>query len=328
MAPPQARDRYYQPQPVPPVDRLSSTTVIPARSAPSIAVPPPQQPKDGTSLVERAQAIFGGLGTRYELEEVQAAITDLESVVPTSPVTPAYVADINDMVSCSRDDLVRWVASSHNHSSGSLSASTTTGNVSGSTSRTTVSLSPAPATYKPSTPTSLTSSLAPVDYTPIIVDRRGVVKKLRWRVGNDANIFSIEAYYMALCVYNPATLSIEKVWDSGNIKDGVANTNSLREVGVDLGIDQICTPGQILFVAHQQIAPGLVQEARTYACKPQAGDAARPGQLLDAWYYRTPNNVGSIPSTVTLASLNRRNDCIPWAGVTVDSSALGEAAGS
>ncbi|QFG08090.1 minor tail protein [Gordonia phage PCoral7] len=326
MAPPQARDRYYQPQPVPPVDRLGASTVIPARSAPTIAVPPPQQPKDGTSLVERAQAIFGGLGTRYELEEVQAAIADLESVAPASPVTPAYVADVDDMVTCGRADLVRWVAASHNHSSGSYAANSTTGKVAGSSGSTVVSLSPAPATYKPSTPTSLTSSLAPVDYTPIVVDRRGVVKKLRWRVGNDANVFSIDAYYMALCVYNPATLSIEKVWDSGNIKDGVANTTSLREVGVDLGIDQICTPGQILFVAHQQIAPGLAQEARTYACRPQTGDVARPGQLLDAWYYRTPNNVGSIPSTVTLASLNRRNDCIPWAGVTVDTSALGEVA--
>ncbi|AWN04143.1 minor tail protein [Gordonia phage Petra] len=287
---------------------------------------PPPQSEDQMSLRERANAIFGELGTRYELEKVQEAIANLEEVAPSSPVTPAYVADIDDMVTCGRADLVRWVAATHNHTSGSYAANSTTGNVAGSSGSTVVSLNPAPATYKPSTPTSLSNSLAPVDYTPIIVDRRGVVKKLRWRVGNDANVFSIEAYYMALCVYNPATLSIEKVWDSGNIKDGVANTNSLREVGVDLAIDQICTPGQILFVAHQQIAPGLAQEARTYACRPQTGDVARPGQLLDAWYFRTPNNVGSIPSTVTLASLNRRNDCIPWAGVTVDTSTRGEAA--
>lgn len=263
---------------------------------------------------------FGGMNNR--LEEVEEVIADLGDVAATSPVTPAYVADINDMATCSRDDLVRWVSSSHNHSSGSYSASTTTGNVTGSSSSTTVSVSPAAATYKPAAPTG--SSSAPVDYTPIVVDRHGIVKKLRWRVGNDSSLFGIDAYYMALCVYNPANGSIEKVWDSGNIKDGVANTTSLQEVGVDMGIDQVCTPGQILFVAHQQIAPGLFQETRTYACKPQpSGAAARPGQLLDAWYFRTPGNVGSIPSSVSLASLSRRNDCIPWAAVEVDTSGGG-----
>ncbi|AZV00753.1 minor tail protein [Gordonia phage Kiko] len=257
-----------------------------------------------------------------DLGEIEAAIADLGDIAPTSPVTPAYVADINDMATCSRDDLIRWTAATHNHSSGSYSANTTTGNVSGSSASTVVSLSPSPATYKPSAPTGA-SPVAPVDYTPIVVDRRGVVKKLRWRVGNDTSIFSIDAYYMALCIYNPNTGNIEKVWDSGNIKDGVADTTSLREVAVDLGIDQECVPGQILFVAHQQIAPGLFQESRTYACKPQAGSAARPGQLLDAWYYRTPGNVGSIPSSVSLASLSRRNDHIPWAAVEVDTSGEG-----
>ncbi|AZS07295.1 minor tail protein [Gordonia phage Dorito] len=263
---------------------------------------------------------FGGMNNR--LEEVEEAIADLGDVAAASPVTPLYAADINDMPTCSRDDLVRWVATSHNHSSGSYSASTTTGNVTGSSGSTTVSLTPAPATYKPAAPTG--SSSAPVDYTPIPVDRRGVVKKLRWRVGNDTSLFGIDAYYMALCVYDPADGLIKKVWDAGNIKDGVANTTTLTEVGVDMGIDQVCTPGQILFVAHQQIAPGLFQETRTYACKPQpSGAAARPGQLLDAWYFRTPGNVGSIPSSVSLASLSRRNDCIPWAAVEVDTSGGG-----
>ncbi|QOC56035.1 minor tail protein [Gordonia phage Clown] len=263
---------------------------------------------------------FGGMNAR--LADVEEAIADLGDIEPVSPVTPAYAADIDDMPTCSRDDLIRWVAASHTHGAGSYSASLTTGDVTGASAGTTVSLSATPATYKPSAPTSL-SAVAPVDYTPIIVDRNGVVKKLRWRVGNDTALFSIDAYYMALCVYNPDTGNIEKVWDSGNIKDGVANTTTLTEVAVDMGIDQECTPGQVLFVAHQQIAPGVLQEARTYACKPQAGVAARPGQLLDACYYRTPGNVGSIPSSVSLASLSRRNDCIPWGAVSVDSTGGG-----
>ncbi|ALY07660.1 hypothetical protein SEA_CLARK_26 [Gordonia phage Clark] len=262
---------------------------------------------------------FGLMNNR--LEEVEEVIADLGDIAATSPVTPAYVADINDMATCSRDDLVRWTASSHTHGAGGYQASTTTGNVAGTSGATVVTLNPGPATYKPAAPTG--SSSAPVDFTPIVVDRYGIVKKLRWRVGNDSSLFGIDAYYMALCVYDPADGLIKKVWDSGNVKDGVANTTTLSEVGVNLGIDQACTPGQILFVAHQQIAPGLFQETRTYACKPQASGAARPGQLLDAWYFRTPGNVGSIPSSVSLASLSRRNDCIPWAAVEVDTSGGG-----
>ncbi|AOE44944.1 minor tail protein [Gordonia phage Twister6] len=239
---------------------------------------------------------FGGMNTR--LGEVEEAIADLDDIAPATPVTPQYAADINDMPTCSRDDLTEYY----------LSGSSSNGYTLGFRA----------AKYTPSKVTF--NSVAPVDYTPIIVDRQGRPRKLRWRVGNDTSVFGIDAYYMALCVYNPATLAVEKVWDSGNIKDGVANTSSLQEVGVDMNINQFVTPGQILFAAHQQIAPGLAQSARSFACKPQPGGAARPGQLLDAWYFRTPGNHGSIPSSVAFSSLERRNDCIPWAAVSVDTT--------
>ena len=266
---------------------------------------------------------FDNLGG--QLADIEEAIADLESVAPATPVTPAYVADIDDMATCSRDDLTTYSVStsggSHSHGSGSLSASTSTGKVTGSTSNATpninVSIDLVPAKYTPAKVSF--SSVAPVDYTPIIVDRRGKVKRLRWKVGNDTSLFGVGAYYMALCVYNPANGNIEKVWDSGNIKDGVANTTSLQEVGVDMGINQIVTPGQILFVAHQQIAPGIAQQARSFACKPQPSNVtARPGQMLNGWYFRTPGNHGSIPSSVALSSLDRRNDCIPWAAIQVE----------
>lgn len=234
MTPPPegGRDRHYWPAAEPPDDRIAATQVIPTRSAPKITMPPPQS-EDQMSLRERANAIFGELAPATNSRRCRRrspiwrrSHPRRRSLRRMSPTSTTW-----SPVPCR---LVRWVAATHNHTSGSYAANSTTGNVAGSSGSTVVSLNPAPATYKPSTPTSLSNSLAPVDYTPIIVDRRGVVKKLRWRVGNDANVFSIEAYYMALCVYNPATLSIEKVWDSGNIKDGgVANTNSLREVGVD-----------------------------------------------------------------------------------------------
>ncbi|QKY78485.1 minor tail protein [Gordonia Phage Zitch] len=232
------------------------------------------------------------------LAEIEAAIADLESVAPAVPVTPAYVADIDDMASCSRDDLTEYV----------LSGSSQNG----------YTLSFRAAKYTPSKVTF--SSVAPVDYTPIIVDRRGNAKRMRWKVGNDTSLFGIDAYYMALCIYNPANGNIEKVWDSGNIANGVANTTSLQEVSLDMALaSPLVTPGQILFMAHQQIAPGLAQQSRSFACKPQPSNVtARPGQLLNSWYFRTPGNHGSIPSSVALSSLERRNDCIPWGAIQVE----------
>ncbi|QPO17110.1 minor tail protein [Gordonia phage Lilbeanie] len=239
---------------------------------------------------------FDNLGG--QLEAIEESIADLEAIAPSTPSTPAYVADINDMATCSRDDLYEYYQSGTSESP--------------SVSMRAAKYTPAKVTF---------NSVAPVDYTPIVVDRRGLPKKLRWRVGNDTSLFGIDAYYMALCILNPANGNIEKAWDSGNIKDGVANTTTLTEVGVALtGITQLVTPGQILFIAHQQIAPGLAQGARSFACKPQPGGAARPGQLLDAWHYRTPGNHGSIPSSVSFASLERRNNCIPWGAIEVDTT--------
>ncbi|QKY80028.1 hypothetical protein SEA_DOGGS_27 [Gordonia phage Doggs] len=267
-----------------------------------------------------------GLGSWFagavDLGEIQEAIANLEEVAPTSPVTPAYVADINDMATCSRDDLFTYVingSGSHNHGAGTLDANTSTGNITGSTSNANIgslSLDLVPAKYKP--PVVLLSSASPVDYTPIIVDRAGPVDQFRWRVGNDTSLFGVDAYFVGLCIYNPANGNLEKIWDSGDIKDGVANTTSLTEVALAMGIGQQVTPGQILFASHLQIAPGAFQGARSWACKPQPGNTARPGQLLNAWYYRTPGNHSSIPSSVSFASLQRRNDCIPWAAISVN----------
>ncbi|QZD97735.1 hypothetical protein SEA_VINE_26 [Gordonia phage Vine] len=253
-----------------------------------------------------------------QLQEVEAAITELQNVDPASPVTPLYAADINDMVTCARADLVAWKVASHNHSSGSYSASTTTGNVSGSSGSTAPAVNAVPGAYSPARQTG--SSTSPVDYTPLVVDRQGKVMKLRWRAGSDDSLFGIDAYYMALCIYNPNNGNIEKAFDSGNIADGVGGTSSLTDVYIDLStLNQFVVPGQILFIAHQQIAPGLAQSTRSIGAKPQFGGAARPGSLIDSWYYRT-GNLGSIPSSVSLASLSRRNDCIPWYGVQVDST--------
>ena len=269
---------------------------------------------------------FGDSSAR--LAEIEASIANLELVAATYPSTPAYVAGIQDMATGARQSLVipkvtvTLASDSHSHAKGTLAANTSTGVISGSTATdshthtATGYVSIAVPTYTP-TATSFASN-APVDYTPIVVDRRGTVDKIRWIVGADTSIFSIDAYYIALCVYNPDNGNVEKVWDSGNIKDGVSNTSSLQEVELSMGISQECTPGQILYIAHQQIAPGLAQTPRSFAYIPQGG-VARPSSLapLDGATFRTASNQTSIPSSYPAGSLSRINTRIPWGAVSV-----------
>ncbi|QDP44145.1 minor tail protein [Gordonia phage JuJu] len=66
---PEGRDRHYWPEGEPAADRLGATQVIPSRGAPKITMPPPQS-EDRMSLREKANAIFGEIGTRYEVAEV------------------------------------------------------------------------------------------------------------------------------------------------------------------------------------------------------------------------------------------------------------------
>lgn len=305
---------------------------------------PPPEVVDSTP-VDKAATIADALALYTDVDNLQdqintnsAAIANLEEVGAASSTTPAYVADIQDMATVPRSQLVSMSVAA----SGSL----TTGSAgNGSTSSVTVSTlgsshshtGPAHThpivshshdtsivmpKYKPDNYANILGQyVSKVDYTPIVVDRAGVVKKLRWIVGNDDSIFSINAYYMALCVYNPSNGNIEKVWDSGDIKSGAANTTNLQETEIDMGIDQHCTPGQILFVAHQQIAGDiLMSTTRSFAAVPQAGIGRPSTLLLDACSYQTSSRVGSIPSSVALSSLTRINTRIPWAAVSVDTS--------
>lgn len=253
--------------------------------------------------------------TTGRLDDVEEAITRLEDVSAFAPVTPSYVSDVQDMASCSRNACKTISIGS----AGSMSCSDSAhSHAAHSHSATWV-----PATYSPERYANISGIYqSPVDYVPIVVDRKGVVDKLRWKTGADDSIFGIDAYYMALCVYNKATGAIEKVWDSGNIKDTTANVSgSSREVELAMGIDQECTPGQLLFVAHQQIAPGAFQSTRSIGCEPLSGDG-RPSSLapLDGAMLRTPGRYGSIPSTIQASTLTRLNSQQLWAAVSVDTS--------
>lgn len=154
-------------------------------------------------------------------------------------------------------------------------------------------------------------------YTPIIADRTGTVEGVAWVGGADTSIFSIDHYYLALCVYNPATGNIEKAWDSGDLKDAEASTNTVDELYKAIDTEQVCEPGQLLFVAHQQIAPGGLQTARTIGATPGANIRRNSAIRLDAWCFRAEEHSQGIPSSISFASLTRENRYCPWFGLRV-----------
>lgn len=241
------------------------------------------------------------------------AIADLNAIAAASRSTQAYLADIQDMPTCPRRDLaafgygtLRYIDieggvycafDDHFHKVGTTCI--TPGTVRG-------------------------EGMGTLYYTPIIVDRIGALQGLRWFVGIDTVLNSISYYEVALCVYNPDNGNIEKLWGSGNIKDSLPSTTSMVEAYVefDFETDQMTAPGQILFFAHQQTASGFLMVARRLAAaiNPPAG---RPDQLLDAACYTKDSYTQGIPSTISLASLDRENDFIPWGAVRVTTAVDG-----
>lgn len=165
------------------------------------------------------------------------------------------------------------------------------------------------------------ASKGTIYYTPVIVDRIGALLGIRWMTGPDY-LFSIDYYEMALCALSTTSGNIVKLWGSGNIKDGLpASSGGLIEAYIEFDFDpaQITTPGQILFVAHQQTAPGGLQQPRRLAAA-MAPNAGRPDQILDAATYLAPAYTQGIPSSISFDSLTRENRFIPWGAVRVDTS--------
>ena len=255
---------------------------------------------------------YAEFGFSFNKDAVTAntqAIAHLDEIAAASRSTQAYIANFQDMPTCPRKDLAvfgygtqKWVDidigvycafDDHYHTTGV-------------------------SCIRPKAQSG--SSLGHIYYTPIIADRVGTIEGLRWAVGTDASVFSIDYYEVALCVYNPANGNIEKVYGSGNIKDGLPNTTTTFEAYIPFGFTeeevQTTTPAQILFFAHQQTAPGLFQATRRLAAaiNPPMG---RPSQILDAACYIAEDYSQGIPSSISWASLTRENSFIPWGAVTV-----------
>jgi hypothetical protein len=251
--------------------------------------------------------LFTDLGNiPLTLTEHTEAIANLNDITAAMNTTAAYVGDQQDMVSVPRCLLA--VTGPNGYKAWEVGTPITI--VGAATLNTDILPVIYPRTYPFAT-------RGDIYWTPIVVDRHGTIDKIRWIVGADTSILSIDFYEVALCAYNPANGNVEKVWSSGNVVDGVANTSSLQEVEISMGLSQSVTPGQILFVAHQQVGPGLGQSPRAFAAAPQAGIARPSTLLLDASCYRKTNYTKGIPSSISFSSLGRVNGFIPWAGVSV-----------
>lgn len=259
-------------------------------------------------------AEFGFNWHKETITEHTEAIANLETVAAATNVTAAWVSDLEDMATIPRA-LVETVALTGNSSAPKFRDVLNYDSVSSSgTSEYRLHRGVCP-TIRPEKVTGV--SQGHIYYTPIIVDRHGTVDRMRWIVGADTSLFSINYYEMSLCVYNPANGNVEKVWGSGDIKDGAADTTTLGEVYVSMGIDQECTPGQILFVAHQQTAPSVLQVTRRFAAVAQL-NKARTVPLLDAACYVADDYSQGIPSSISFASLTRENRFLPFGAVSVN----------
>ncbi|QAY16779.1 hypothetical protein SEA_TIAMOCELI_35 [Gordonia phage Tiamoceli] len=154
-----------------------------------------------------------------------------------------------------------------------------------------------------------------VGYVPLFVNRFCRPRRLKLITGSTGwSIFSIDYWYVALCVYNPNTGNVEKVWDGGDQKGAITTAAKLH--AFDMGTLNDVSPGTILFGAQLQNA-GLIVNTRPIAALWQPGLQDPSAELLTAPLYNLSGQ-SSIPSSVPLSSLTPNNDTLPWMGVGVD----------
>lgn len=253
-------------------------------------------------------------------------VTDLASVVAAARATAAYTGNYNDMVTVPRVLLTPQVggvtvnsgtASGTTGSGGTTTAAPHTHPFSSSHTHT-ASVSKSIPKFTPSV-TKLTSpGTGKVYFTPIIADREGNLDKFRFITGADSSLFGIDAYYVALMVYDIPAAKFRTLWNPGDIKGSMGS--SLSEVSLSMGLTGAAaaiSPGQVLIAAHSQTAPGLAQTPRSVAWVPQAGVARTADVLLPGCYWVSDSNMNGIPSEVSVSDLSARNDGIPWYAVSV-----------
>lgn len=263
-------------------------------------------PNPGNSFLTNIWNLLGGMRTTQIAHG--EAIVELQDIASSSVPTPAWVSNLTDMATVPRallipSDITGSTASggsgdtSHSHGAGSLA------------------LTGVPS-YKPTANNVLGNSTGTIYFTPIVADRTGYADKLRFITGPDSLLFSIDEYWLALFVYDPTDGNLKKVWQSANLKNDVGTARAEIEISMNLDMDQVVTPAQVLFVAHMQRQPSIGGSTRTVAAVRQGGVSRPSSVLLQSPCYLL-NSQTSIGSSYALSSLLGVNDIIPWYAISV-----------
>lgn len=164
---------------------------------------------------------------------------------------------------------------------------------------------------------------AVLELAPMPVNRGGSrPRRLKMITGGGWSLFGIDAWYVGLYVLdkngstNRNDWLLRKVWDGGDRKDSLVSGATEYAFDMGTGLGELF-PGQILFGAQLQIAPGLAQNTRPRAAIPQAGIAQAATTLLDAGMY-TARNQSGLASTLDFSALTRDNDVLSWMAVTTE----------
>lgn len=242
------------------------------------------------------------------------ALANVAELKAAAVATQAWVSNLNDVVTVPRALLIPAVYdNSHDHGSGTYSANTTSGTVSGSSSST--SISGSLPFYKPVANNSLGNSTGSVYFTPIVSDRNGTAKKLRFITGPDSFAFKIDEYWLALYSFDTATKNLSQIWASSNLKDSIGTARAEVELTIP---DVPLVPSSIVFVGHMQRQPSLGGSTRNVAAVPQGGITRPASVLLRASCYQLASQT-AMPTSVNLDSLTFNNNYIPWYALSVDS---------
>lgn len=242
------------------------------------------------------------------------ALANVAELKAAAVATQAWVSNLNDVVTVPRALLIPAVYdNSHDHGSGTYSANTTSGTVSGSSSST--SISGSLPFYKPVANNSFGNSTGSVYFTPIVSDRNGTAKKLRFITGPDSFAFKIDEYWLALYSFDTATKNLSQIWASSNLKDSIGTARAEVELTIP---DVPLVPSSIVFVGHMQRQPSLGGSTRNVAAVPQGGITRPASVLLRASCYQLASQT-AMPTSVNLDSLTFNNNYIPWYALSVDS---------
>lgn len=259
-----------------------------------------------------------------EITDHTAQIIQLTEALRASAVTQSWISlDVEDMVSFPRillglSDWTTGSAGAHTHGTTSATVSSTpsshshTATSAGSHSH---EVYAGLGTIKPGK-----SSLGLV---PIPVNRGASrPRRLKLITGGSWGLFGIDAWLLGLYVLNKngstnrADWTLDLVWGSTDRKGDLVKgaTEYAFDMGTSLGE---LFPGQILFGAQLQIAPGILQDTRPIAALPQPGITQAATTLLDASFYRLANQ-SSLPSSIPFNSLTRDNTSLPWMAITTE----------